>query len=132
MHPRKTVSSGAITLDIAASQVQVGLPITADLQSLPLALQVEAFGQGRMKNVNQVFLRVSASSGVFVGPDADHLTEYKQRTTEVYGAAPTLKSRELRMPIEPSWNDSAQVWVRQSDPLPITVVGMTLEVSIGG
>ena len=132
VHPRKTVSSGAITLDIAASKVQVGLPITADLQSLPLALQVEAFGQGRMKNVNQVFLRVSASSGVFVGPDADHLTEYKQRTTEVYGAAPTLKSRELRMPIEPSWNDSAQVWVRQSDPLPITVVGMTLEVSIGG
>jgi len=132
VHPRKVVTGGAVTLDIAASKVQVGLPITADLQSLPLALQVEAFGQGRMKNVNQVFLRVSASSGVFVGPDADHLTEYKQRTTEPYGSAPGLKSRELRMPIEPSWNDSAQVWVRQSDPLPITVVGMTLEVSIGG
>lgn len=132
VHPQKTVSSGAITLDAPASVVQVGLPITADLQSLPLALQVEAFGQGRVKNVNQVFLRVSDSSGVFIGPDLNNLTEYKQRTTETYGSAPELKSRELRMSISPSWTDSAQVWVRQSDPLPITVVGMTLEVSIGG
>jgi hypothetical protein len=132
VHPQRRVSSGAITLDSPAAVVQVGLPITADVQTLPLAIQVEGFGQGRMKNVNQVFLRVSDSSGVFVGPSLNLLTQYKQRTTEAYGSAPDLKSEELRMSVSPAWGDSAQIWVRQSDPLPITIVGMTLEVSIGG
>ena len=132
VHPQRTVSSGVITLDIPASVVQVGLPITSDLQTLPVALQMDGFGQGRMKNVNQAFLRVNESSGVFVGPTLDLLTEFKQRTTEPYGAAPELQSRELRMSIDPKWTDSAQVFVRQSDPLPITIVNLTLEVAIGG
>ena len=132
VHPQRTVTSGAITLDSPASIIQIGLAITADVQTLPLAIQIEGFGQGRMKNVNQVFLRVSESSGVFVGPSLSLLTQYKQRTTEPYGSAPDLKSEELRMSISPAWGDSAQIWVRQSDPLPITIVGMTLEVSIGG
>ena len=132
VHPQKTVTGGEITLDSPAVVVQAGIPITSDLQTLPLALQIEGFGQGRYKNINQAFLRVSESSGVFIGPTTDLLTQYKQRTTEPYGSAPALQSQELRMSISPSWNDSGQIWVRQSDPLPITVVGMTLEVSIGG
>jgi len=132
VHPQRQVSSGEITLDAPAVVVKAGLPIVADLQTLPLALQIDGLGQGRMKNVNQVFLRVSDSSGVYVGPSLSLLTQYKQRSTEPYGSAPDLKSEELRMSISPSWGDSAQIWVRQSDPLPITVVGMTLEVSIGG
>ena len=41
--------------------------------------------------------------------DTDKLTEFKQRTTEPYGSPPNLKTQELRMPISPSWNDSAQI-----------------------
>ena len=49
VHPQKTVASGSITLDRAASVVHLGLPYESDLQTLPLALQIEAFGQGRVK-----------------------------------------------------------------------------------
>jgi len=132
VHPQRTVTSGAITLDSPASIVHMGIPIEADIQTLPLAIQIDAFGQGRVKNVNQVFLRVNETSGIFVGPTINKLTEFKQRTTEPYGSPPNLKTQELRMPISPSWNDSAQIYVRQSDPLPITIVGLTIEVSIGG
>ena len=62
VHPQRTVSSGSITLDRAASVVHLGLPIESDLQSLPLALQVEAFGQGRVKNLNHVW---RACFGIF-------------------------------------------------------------------
>ena len=131
--PPKVVTGGSITLEQACSKVQVGLPITADLQTLPLAMQVDgSFGQGRLKNVNKVWLRVYRSSGIFVGPDSDHLTEAKQRTTEVYGAAPDLKSEEIQVVITPSWGDGGQVFVRQSDPLPLTIVSMSMEVSLGG
>jgi hypothetical protein len=131
VHPQRVVTSGSITLDVAASKVLVGLPITADIQTLPLAFEAEAFGQGRVKNVNQVWLRVYRSSGIFVGPSADELVEAKQRTTEVYGAPPALKSEEVRVMVTPTWADNGQVYVRQSDPLPLTIVSMTLEVAIG-
>lgn len=134
VHPPRVVTDGAITLDIEASKVHVGLPIEADLQTLPLAVQLQdsSFAQGRVKNVNKVWLRVYRSSGIFVGPSANELTEAKQRTTENYGAPPALKSEEIPLVLTPSWADSGQIFVRQSDPLPLTVVSMTAEVALGG
>ena len=132
VHPQKVVSSGTITLDRASSIVHLGLPIEADLQTLPMALQVEAFGQGRVKNLNHVWLRVLESSGIFAGPSADKLVEAKQRTTEPYGSPPDLKTQDIKIMLTPQWQDNGQLFVRQSDPLPLTIVGLTLEVAMGG
>lgn len=133
VHPQRTVTGGAITLDVEASKVQVGLPITADLQTLPLAMQIDAaFGQGRYKAVNRVWLRVNRSSGIFAGPSETELTEAKQRTTEPYGSPPALKSEEVEVMAKSAWTDSAQVYVRQADPIPLTILSMTLEVALGG
>ena len=132
VHPQKTVSSGSITLDRAASVAHIGLPIEADLQTLPMALQVEAFGQGRVKNLNHVWLRVLESSGIFAGPSADKLVEAKQRTTEPYGTPPNLKTQDIKIMLTPQWQDNGQLFVRQTDPLPLTIVGLTLEVAMGG
>jgi hypothetical protein len=112
--------------------VHVGLPYVADLQTMPVTLNIEAFGQGRTKNINNAYVRVFRSSGLFVGPDANKLVEAKLRTTEPYGSPPSLKSEEVEVLLTPSWQQSGQVYVRQADPLPLTVIGMTLEVVIGG
>jgi hypothetical protein len=130
--PQATVSAGAVTLQRPCTVVQVGLPYESDLQTLPITMNVDGYGQGRFKNVNKAWLRVFKSSGIFVGPDADNLTEVKQRTTEPYGSPPALKSDEVDVDLTPSWKASGQVYVRQSDPLPLTIVGMTLEVVLGG
>ena len=128
------MTGGSITLDNEASKVHIGLPITADIKTLPVALGLQdgSFGQGRFKNVNKVWLRVYRSSGIFVGPDFDKLTEAKQRTTEMYGLPPALKSEEIPVMVTPSWDDSGQVAVRQSDPLPLTIVSLSMELAIGG
>lgn len=134
VHPQRTVTGGAITLEVEASTVQIGLPIVADLETLPaaMALRDGSIGQGRAKNVNKVWLRVHRSSGIFTGPDADNLTEAKQRTTESYGSPPALKSDEIEITLTPTWGASGQVFVRQADPLPLTVVSVSAELSIGG
>ena len=132
VHPQKVVSSGTITLDRASSIVHLGLPIEADLLTLPMALQVEALGQGRVKNLNHVWLRVLESSGIFAGPSADKLVEAKQRTTEPYGSPPDLKTQDIKIMLTPTWQDNGQLFVRQTDPLPLTIVGLTLEVAMGG
>lgn len=114
--------------------MHIGLPIVADLQTLPMALPLQdgSFGQGRVKNVNKVWLRVYRSSGIFVGPSADELTEAKQRSTEPLGSPPALKSEEIPIVLTPSWADGGQIYVRQADPLPLTLVSMTAEVALGG
>lgn len=132
VHPQRVVTSGLISLDRAAVVINVGLPITADLKTLPVAQQIDGgFGQGRMKNVNKAWLRVYQSSGIFVGPDETNLVEAKQRTSEPYGSPPALKSQEILVMTTPSWADSGQVYIRQSDPLPLTVVALTLEIAVG-
>lgn len=131
VHPQRTVSGGQVVLDYPASKVQVGLPINADIQTLPLAFETLGYGQGRRKNVNKVWLRVYKSSGIFVGPNVDNLTEAKQRTVEPYGTPPTYKSEEVEIVVQPDWTDGGQVYVRQRDPLPLTIVSMTLLVAIG-
>ena len=132
VHPQLVVTGGAITLEQSASKIQIGLPITADLKTLPVAAGIDnGFAQGRYKNVNKAWLRVFRSSGIFIGPDESNLVEAKQRTTESYGSAPALKSEEIPILLNPAWADSGQVFIRQSDPLPLTVASLTLEVSIG-
>jgi len=132
VHPRRTVVGGSINLDVPGSKIHVGLPITADMQTLPLAFETQGFGQGRVKNVNKVWLRVYRSSGIFAGPSPDRLTEAKQRTTENWGQPPALKTEEIEIMVEADWTDNGSVFVRQQDPLPLTIVSMSLEVAIGG
>lgn len=133
VHPQRVVSGGNITLDVAASVVQVGLPITADIKTLPLAMQIDnAFGQGRMKNINKAWLRVYRSSDIWCGPSLDKLVEYKQRRSEAYGVAPALASEEVEIMVSPAWANGGQIYIRQSDPLPLTIASLTMEVALGG
>ena len=134
VHPQRVVTDGQVTLDVEASTVQIGLPYQADMQTLPLAAQLRdgSFAQGRFKNVNKVWLRVHRSSGIWTGPSMDELVESKQRTTEPYGSPPALKTEEIQIVLTPTWADSGQVCLRQSDPLPLTVVNITSEVALGG
>jgi hypothetical protein len=134
VHPQRLVENGRITLEHPASVVHVGLPVTAELQTLPMALPLKdgSYGQGRPKNVNKVWLRVFQSSGVFTGPTEDALTEHKPRTTEPYGSPPRLKTEELPVDIPPDWTDGGQVIVRQTDPLPLTLVSLMGDAALGG
>lgn len=119
-------------LDGPCSTVHVGLQITADMETLPLFTSMPDLGQGRPKNVNKVYLRVVSSSGVFAGPTVNKLRAFKQRTTEPMGSPPNWVSDEIEISLDNYWGRSGQVCIRQTDPLPLTVVALTSEVSIGG
>ena len=130
--PNCVVTSGRITLPQAVSTAQIGLPIQADGQTLPVAFDIPGYGQGRPKNVNRVWLRTYRSSGVWVGPSFDKLTEFKQRQSEPYGSPPELFTDEVGVTITPSWGNDGKVCFRQSYPLPLTVVGLSLDIVEGG
>lgn len=131
--PPQVVTGGALpsALEAPASRIHIGLPITADVQLLPMAFETAGYGQGRQKNVNKAWIRVSNSSGIFAGPSFDKLKEAKQRTTEPYGSPPILRSGEIPITLTPAWQDNGQVCIRQADPLALTIVAVEYEVSIG-
>jgi hypothetical protein len=134
VHPQAVVTSGSITLEQAASVVHVGLPIESDLKTLPiLNEQIPGGGQGRVKNVNRIYMRVNRSSGVFAGPDEDSLREHKQRRAEAHGTAPDMiENDEIEIVLDNDWSSSGHVFIRQSNPLPLTVVSYSLEYTVGG
>lgn len=131
-HPRVTVEDGAITLEAEASVAQIGLPITADVQTLPLSFEAQALGQGVAKNVNSVALRVKDSSGFQIGPTFGQLVEWTQRRDEPYGSPPAFYTGLVDVTVMPEWGDDAQVCVRQEAPLPVAILSMVLDVAVGG
>ena len=134
VEPAQVVTGGSVTLVTAASTISIGLNIVADLRTLPLAVEgMQASGQGTMKNVNKVHLRVSQSSLVKAGPTFDRLREYPARAvSDPYGSPPALRDGELSLSVDPSWNTDAAVCIRQDAPVPLTVLSMTLELQGGG
>lgn len=127
-----TVENGTVELPALASVVHVGLVINAELQTLPVSYQTdEAFGQGVVKDVNKVHLRVSRSGAMHVGPTGGRMVEAKRRTTESYGEPPALRTGWDHLNVAPKWDDDAGVTVQMRTPLPLTVLAMVLDVTAG-
>lgn len=129
--PNRTVKDGKIELTTPASHVIVGLPIIADMKTLPVIMSDRdgGAGRGKMKNVCNVFVRVYQSSGILIGPDEESLREYSHREREPYGTPPDVISREVGVLVPPTWSDGGQIIVRQKYPLPLTVCSLAGEVA---
>jgi hypothetical protein len=130
-----TVLNGAITLPQESTLVHIGLPITSRIKTLPVTIDargIGAFGQSYIKNVNKSNLRVYQTRGLMVGYDANNLVQFKQRTTEPYGSPPSWITDEIEIQVKPDWNSSGQLIIQQTDPLPVTVLSMVMEVALGG
>jgi hypothetical protein len=41
-------------------------------------------------------------------------------------------SEQIEVVLHPSWDEDGQVYIRQADPLPLTIAGLTIEVALGG
>lgn len=135
-----TVTGGSVTLPNAATKVHIGLHMTASLQTLDLDLgQVRGLGtvQGRMKSVSEVTLRVEETRGIWIGPDdgtrnSGKLVEYKQRATEAWDEAIQLYTGDISITPYWDWNSAGRVFVKQFDPLPMTVLAIMPDVTLGG
>ncbi len=131
--PQQTVSGGAVTFPVGVNTAHIGLPITAQIQTPPAAQTMDpAMGQGMVKNINKIFLRTWRSSGILAGPDFSRLVPYHQRTTENPGSPPNIVSDEIEIVLDAAWSTSGQVCIQQSDPLPLDIAAMTLEIATGG
>lgn len=129
--PQQVVASGEVALDRPYGKVHVGLPYAADFETLPLSVTGQNL-RDKYKLVNKVSLLCESSRGIFAGTDSDNLTEYKQRSTEFYDQPIAPATDMFEILVTAKWDKNGIVFVRQSDPLPLTVLAVIPEVSIGG
>lgn len=132
VHPQVVVASGSFTLQYAAVVVHAGLPIESDFQTLNLNLVAQGSQLDKQKLVFKVNLLVDSSRGIFAGPDADNLMEYGQRDNEGYDEPVTPLSGIAKILIPATWEPGGSVFVRQSDPVPLSILAIIPDFDIGG
>lgn len=127
---QEVVSGGAITLGRPFSRILVGLPITCELVTLPLDRATRSVPTivDKKINISTVDIQVKSSRGILAGSDLDHLADYPMRVDEIYGAPTALLTGKVTVQIDANWEDSGQIAISQTDPLPLTI----LSVSPGG
>ena len=131
------VSGGSITLPEfveTGRKVTVGLPYEAYIETLPVNLQMRDGGtnQGKRSDMGEVVIRVHKTRNIKVGRTLDTLSEVNQRELEAYDTADSLFTGDYNVDMEPVVGDDATVVVMSDLPLPMTVLGIFLEPSIGG
>lgn len=130
--PDQVVQNGKITLRRAASKVHVGLPYNSDIQTLPLALQLQdlSFGSNHRKNISGVAVRMIDSASILAGSSFDDLYQQPTRGRETPGTPPKKRNGEFEVNIAASWTDDGQVCIRQNAPLPLKISSITVTCDV--
>lgn len=127
-----TVVGGAITLTTPAGIAHIGLGYLCDLETLNPELQMQnGTAQGRKLRAAKMTLRFINSRGGKIGPDSDHLIELIQRTNEPLGSPIALFNGDYQDTLPPEYEEAGRVFYRQSDPLPVTILGIILTLTAG-
>lgn len=119
-----TVTSGAITLDESASVVHAGLRNTAEVDTLPVALQIDGWGRGRELNIKRVAVRVESTARFeygLVDGAMDYTHEFPNHT---------MHTGVVRLTPDGKWGQDVTLKFRQTDPLPLEIVALTIELEV--
>jgi Ubiquitin-activating enzyme E1 FCCH domain len=131
--------TGAFTLATPASKVTIGLGYTCDAQTLPLDIG-EPTIQGKPKKIVDVTVRVADTLGLTIGSDFTHLVPMKDLVVGNVSSMLTGQSNQViaglvtgdaRTNLDPTYTIPGQYCIRQSQPLPATILGVIPEFDLG-
>lgn len=126
------VSGGSVSLTQGGSQVTVGLPFTAEVQTLPLVMQVQGgWTVARPQDASHAVVRVVNSRNVQAGPSEAQLSELKTRFLEEMGSPNNLFTGNLQVDMVGTLGDECTVTVMSDVPAPMEVVGIFVDPQYG-
>lgn len=130
-HPDRVVASGAITLQVAASVVHVGLKYRPRLKTMRLeAGAANGTAQGKIKRSSRITLRLIETLGGWVGTDFDDMDELQFRYgNDAMDAPPALFSGDIDIDPPQGWETDCCIAFEQRDPLPCTVAAIIPRVN---
>lgn len=126
-----TVAAGTFAAPFPASysNIHVGLQITAEVETLDLDVQGSSV-RGKKKRVEMLMVLLEDSSRTFtVGPSSAALVPFFLKPWE---AAANLFTGDVEMSLTSSFDDNGRIFIRHTDPLPLTILGILPDVELGG
>lgn len=129
---QQTVTGGEIVLAVPATKVHIGLPYTSDLETLNIEVPLpDGTMQGRKVRVSRATIRLYNSKGGYMGPDSNSLTKLDNRFQN-YQTSTALYTGDLKHTMGGGYSDGGRMFIRQIDPLPITVLAIMPILTVGG
>lgn len=125
-HPNRTVSSGAIELQVSGTKVHAGLPFAARLATMNIEAGAAAgTAQGRVKRANEIVVRLFRTLGGRAGPLPEQTDTLQFRSASVpMGGPPPLYTGDQVVSGLGSSDRTLRIWFLHDDPLPATVVAV--------
>ena len=132
-HPDVVVTSGAITLDAAALDVNVGLKYTSRARTMHVeAGAADGTAMGKKKRIWKVVFRLFSSLGFKVLPNGTggQLTDVEpfRSTADLMDSPPPLFSGDYNVDWEGTYETEGFVEFLQDDPLPLNVSSVVLKL----
>ena len=125
------VSGGMVALPGDVTKACAGVPFSATIETLPLAIQAQqGWTVAKPQTQAKAVVRVIDSRGLKAGPDDASLESLRARSTEPPGAPNALRNGLLETYLRPAINGGARLVVRSDVPLPMTVTGVYLDPSV--
>ena len=125
-HADKVVTDGKVTLDREASKVHIGYNYTSTIETLRLEAGADdGIAQGKIKRIHGVTARFFNTVGAELGPDTNNLDRlpFRDSSMSMNQAVPLFNGdKEIYFPS--GYENDARVIVRQSQPLPMTVLAI--------
>lgn len=131
--PYTTVSAGTLSTALTrpAVVIHVGLPYVTDIETLDMDTAAIDTIAVREKRTPGCTVLVESSRGMWVGTDESNLRESKPSGWTAGGSLPLL-TEKLSMNLRQTWNQSGRIFIRQRDPLPLTVLAVYPWLELGG
>lgn len=125
------VTAGKAELGACYAKVHIGLPYTSDLVTLDVNTAQGQPLNGKKKCISGAVVDLEKTGSLWAGselPDDDSLAGLVEMKVQDSDDGPAeLISEERRIPVNQQWNSSGQVALRQSEPLPLTVLALIIE-----
>lgn len=117
------VSGGSVTVPRAASTITVGLAYQGIITTLPITDdQTPLFG--RRKRLSRATMMVENTAGIQVSTDG-------VRYNAVTGLGGNLNTGSFEVYVSAYWDGNGQISILQNNPLPMTILGVTLDIEVG-
>lgn len=124
-------ADGTVNLGDHYFRVAIGLAYASRFLSLDI-VDPRLDAVGLQKATPRAFLAVDKSRGFSFGTSFDNLEEIDTRYEEGWGEAGALISAAVDIAPAEGWEDKTQAAVVQTYPLPLTITGITTDITYGG
>lgn len=127
-------ATGTVDLgDREVTELSVGISFESFIQTLDVRMEIDGLGssEGRHKSTSELAIKLQRSRGIEAGTSLERMNELKEWDATLVGGPIPLQTHTPLLGVSGDWERDATTYVRQRNPLPMTVLSISPEWEVG-